>query len=315
MELQQIRYFLALSEDLNFSRAAERCGVSQPSLTRAIKRLEEELGAQLIRRERNRTHLTELGRRIKPRLEQALSLTEIARNDAEDFSRMSNASLAVGVMCTVGPTRMISLVEHLVNEFPQMKLTLRTASGKEMIESLLEGKIDVAIVGLAEYPDEIAVHDLYKERYMIAFPSNHRFMHMDVIPHKEMSGEKYVLRLNCEYLDLFHTTKESYESNEFMKLQNSLRSMNVSHQSEHEEWIQAMVVAGMGCAIVPEFMSINTELQMRPLVDPQVMRTIGVATVRGREHTPIVSYFTRLCQQMNWGSDVIRPDGSLPVST
>ncbi|MFK7992794.1 MAG: LysR family transcriptional regulator [Granulosicoccus sp.] len=66
MELQQIRYFLALSEDLNFTRAAERCGVSQPSLTRAIKRLEGDLGAQLVRRERSRTHLTELAKKLNP---------------------------------------------------------------------------------------------------------------------------------------------------------------------------------------------------------------------------------------------------------
>ncbi|MFK7857474.1 MAG: LysR family transcriptional regulator [Granulosicoccus sp.] len=308
MELQQIRYFLALSEDLNFSRAAERCGVSQPSLTRAIKRLEDELGAQLIRRERSRTHLTELGRRIKPRLEQALSLTEIARSDADDFSRMSNVSLAIGVMCTVGPSRMISLVDHLGSEFPDLNVTLRTASGKEVVESLLEGKTDVAIVGMAEYPDEIAVHDLYHERYMIAFPPNHRFAKMNAIPHKEMAGEKYVLRLNCEYLDLFHATIDGCESSEFIKLQNSLRSMNISHKSEHEEWIQAMVIAGMGCAIVPEYMSLYTELQMRPLIEPQVIRTIGVATVRGRSHTPVVSYFTRLCQKINWGSESIDPD-------
>ena len=93
MELHQIRYFLALAQELNFTRAAERCGVSQPSLTRAIKRLEEELGAQLVRRERNRTHLTEIGQRIRPRLEQALSLTEIARDEASNFSSLESASL------------------------------------------------------------------------------------------------------------------------------------------------------------------------------------------------------------------------------
>lgn len=303
MELQQIRYFLALAEDLNFSRAAERCGVSQPSLTRAIKRLEEELGAQLVRRERSRTHLTELGRRIKPRLEQALSLTELARIEADDFSSMNDASLTIGVMCTVGPARMISLVDHLNTEHPQLNITLRTASGAEIIEYLLSGEVDVAIVGLASYPDEIAVHELYKERYMIAFPPRHRFAKMNAVPHREMQGEKYVLRHNCEYLDLFHSALDEYEANKFTELQNSLRSMEVRHKSEHEEWIQAMVIAGMGCAIVPEYMSLSTELQMRPLIEPQVYRNIGIATVRGRPHIPTVGYFSRLCKQMNWGGD------------
>lgn len=303
MELQQIRYFLALAEELNFTRAAERCGVSQPSLTRAIKRLEDELGGQLVRRERNRTHLSELGRRIKPRLQQALSLTEIAQSEAENFSQMTTASLSIGVMCTIGPSRMISLVDHLGSEYSHLKITVRTGSGREIIEWLLEGKIDVAFVSMSEYPDEIAVNQLYRERYMIACPPNHRFVQMNTIPIREMEGEKYVLRLNCEYLDYFNLALGGYETNKKMQLQSSMASMEVVHRSESEEWIQAMVVAGMGCAVVPQYMSLNAELQMRPLVEPSVHRTIGVATVRGRPHTPMVRFVTTLCQKMNWGYD------------
>lgn len=70
MEMHQIRYFLAVCEELNFTRAAERCNVAQPSLTRAIKLLEEELGGQLFHRERANTHLSELGRLVKPHLEE-----------------------------------------------------------------------------------------------------------------------------------------------------------------------------------------------------------------------------------------------------
>ncbi len=303
MELQQIRYFLALAEELNFTRAAERCGVSQPSLTRAIKRLEDELGGQLVRRERNRTHLSELGRRIKPRLQQALSLTEIAQSEAENFSQMTTASLSIGVMCTIGPSRMISLVDHLGSEYSHLKITVRTGSGREIIEWLLAGKIDVAFVSMSEYPDEIAVNQLYQERYMIACPPNHRFVQMNTIPIREMEGEKYVLRLNCEYLDYFNLALGGYETNKKMQLQSSMASMEVVHRSESEEWIQAMVVAGMGCAVVPQYMSLNSELQMRPLVEPSVHRTIGVATVRGRPHTPMVRFVTTLCQKMNWGYD------------
>lgn len=308
MELQQIRYFLALAEDLNFSRAAERCGVSQPSLTRAIKRLEDELGGQLVRRERSRTHLTELGRKIKPRLEQALSLTEVARSEADEFARMNTATLSLGVMCTVGPGRLISLVDHLGSQFPHLTLTLRTSSGREVIDWLLAGEIDVGIVGMPDYPDEIAVHDLYQERYMIAFPRNHRFAQMDAVSLQEMKGERYLHRLNCEYLDFFHSELGDYEASLFTKLKTSLKSMEVQHGSEHEDWIQAMIVAGMGCAILPQYMSLYPELQMRPLVEPEIWRTIGLATVRGRQHTPTVGLFSELCREMNWGSEAIDPN-------
>jgi len=300
MEINQIRYFLALAEELNFSRAAERCGVSQPSLTRAIKRLEEDLGAQLVRRERNRTHLTELGRRIQPRLLQALSLTEIAQAEANDFARMSRASLNLGVMCTIGPCHLISLVEHITCEFPQLKLTLRTASGNEVINWLLAGDIDVAIVGLPDYPDTIAVQELYKERYMVAFPKAHRFSKLECVPLKAMQGEHYLERLNCEYMQFFESELSDLDETIFKQLEDSLESMEVRHESEHEDWIQAMIIAGIGCSVLPQYMSLYPELQMRPLVDPEIFRTIGLATVRGREHTPIVSVFCDMCRNMDW---------------
>ncbi len=308
MELHQIRYFLALAEELNFTRAAERCGVSQPSLTRAVKRLEEEMGAQLVRRERNRTHLTELGHRIKPRLEQALSLTELARSEADSFSRMETASLTLGVMCTVGPGRLISLIDHLESEFPQLTLTLKTSSGRDIIDWLLTGEIDVGIVGMPQYPDEIAVHNLYDEHYMVAFPKNHRFAQMESVPLRELEGEKYLERLNCEYMEFFHSALVDYDTDVFEKLENAIESMEVRHESEHEEWIQAMIVAGMGCAVIPKYMSLYSELHMRPLVEPALCRTIGVATVRGRKHTPVVDLFSSLCRKMNWGTDITNCD-------
>jgi DNA-binding transcriptional LysR family regulator len=85
MEMHQVRYFLALCEELNFTRAAERCNVAQPSLTRAIKQLEEELGGALFRRERANTHLSELGRTLKPYLEQVYHRAEDAKRQAHEF--------------------------------------------------------------------------------------------------------------------------------------------------------------------------------------------------------------------------------------
>lgn len=309
MELHQIRYFLALSEELNFTRAAERCGVSQPSLTRAIKRLEDELGTQLVRRERNRTHLTELGHKIKPRLEQALTLTEVAQSEADDFTRMSTATLTLGVMCTVGAGRLISLIDHLGSIYPHVTLSLRTSSGRNIVDWIVAGEIDVGIVGMPEYPDEIAVAELYEERYMVAFPKNHRFNKMKTVPLNELQGERYLERLNCEYMEFFHSNLSNYEASTFENLENVLESMEVRHESEHEDWIQAMIVAGMGCAILPQYMSLYSDLQMRPLINPQLGRKIGVATVRGRQHAPIVALFVELCRQMNWGSESVTAAG------
>src|SRR5262249_26510587 len=101
MEMHQIRYFLALCEELNFTRAAKRCNVSQPSLTRAIRMLEEELGGPLFHRERSNTHLSELGRIVKPYLEQVGREAEEALRQAQDFVRLKQTSLRLGLMCTI----------------------------------------------------------------------------------------------------------------------------------------------------------------------------------------------------------------------
>jgi DNA-binding transcriptional LysR family regulator len=92
MELHQIRYFLALCEELNFTRAAERCKVAQPSLTRAIKALEAELGGALFHRERANTRLSRLGQKVRPLLEQAYSHVEGAKRQAQDFLRPQSRS-------------------------------------------------------------------------------------------------------------------------------------------------------------------------------------------------------------------------------
>lgn len=189
MELYQIRCFLALAKTLNFTRAAEACGIAQPTMSRAIRKLEEEMGGQLVRRERGRTHLTELGRLMQPRLEQALALTEAAREEALDFARMADTALTVGVMCTIGPERLIALVDHLANRVPQLELKLRDASGERLVEMLLNGEVDVALIGMPDYPDRIEPLPLYTERYVVAFPRGHRFERLDEVPVRELAGK------------------------------------------------------------------------------------------------------------------------------
>src|SRR6185295_5706118 len=118
MELHQIRYFLALCEELNFTRAAERCTVAQSSLTRAIKALETELGGPLFHRERANTHLSKLGQKVKPFLEQAYSHVESARRHAQDFVRLQDASLRLGLMCTITPTHLLELLAAMRTRHP-----------------------------------------------------------------------------------------------------------------------------------------------------------------------------------------------------
>ena len=128
MEMHQVRYFLALCEELNFTRAAERCHVAQPSLTRAIKQLEDEMGGALFHRERANTHLSELGRTLKPYLEQVYRRAEEAKREAQEFIRLQKTPLRLGLMCTIAPTNLLDLIAAVRTRHPGIELQIIDAA-------------------------------------------------------------------------------------------------------------------------------------------------------------------------------------------
>ncbi len=285
MELNQIRYFLALAETLNFTHAAKKCGVSQPTLSRGIQKLEEELGAPLIRRERSNTHLTALGARVRPRLEQSLALAEAAKSEAQSFADRAQGVLHFGVMRTIGPNRLIALIDHITRTMPDVELRLFEGAADEVAERLLKGEFDVALLGMPSYPDELHLEPLYEERFVIAFAAGHRFSGMNVVPRSELRGERYLQRINCDYPAHVRALIGPYEA-----------EVDVRYSTVHEDWIQAMIIAGLGCACMPEFSPMFPEIQTRLLIEPEVARTISLATVRGRPHTASVRLFQKMCR-------------------
>ena len=145
MEMHQVRYFLAVADELNFTRAAERCHVAQPSLTRAIKLLEEELGGPLFHRERANTHLSELGRMVKPYLDHVYDQMQEAKRQALEFTKLKKTTLKLGVMCTIPPNQLVDLVCGLQTRNPGIELELKDAGAADLEQKLLGGDLEVAI--------------------------------------------------------------------------------------------------------------------------------------------------------------------------
>src|SRR5262249_181865 len=196
MEMHQIRYFLAVADELNFTRAAATCNVSQPSLTRAIKLLEEEMGGPLFHRERANTHLSELGRMVIPHLQHVYEESQAAKRAAQDFTKLKKTSLKVGIMCTIAPTQLIDLVASLPTRYPGIELEICDASARELNERLLDGALEVAIFCLpGDEPDErIHAMPLFREQMMIVVSPNHRLAKNNAIRVKDLDGEKYLNR-------------------------------------------------------------------------------------------------------------------------
>ena len=150
MEMQQVRYFIALAKTLNFTRAAEQCKVSQPALTRAIQQLERELGGPLFHRERSNTHMSELGQMMLPYLESVETSAQAAMQAAKSSKKLENVTMTLGAMCTIGPQLVADLIVRFQADNPEVELSVIDGEARAMIEQLEKGDLHISLVGVPE---------------------------------------------------------------------------------------------------------------------------------------------------------------------
>jgi LysR family hydrogen peroxide-inducible transcriptional activator len=290
MELHHVRYFLAVSETLNFTRAAETCSVTQPALSRAIQQLEQEVGGPLFRRERNLTHLTDLGQLLRPRFQQIMDTLGKAKLEARQVSRTARPLLTVGIMCTVGPTRFTALLADFGLKFPAVGLRILEGVPEDLTAKLEIGEIDMAVMASATgFPECFDVVPLYRERFVIACPVGHRLAKLDAVPLREVNGENYLLRINCEYRSAIADI-----------IRERGCAINICYRSEREDWIQNMVAGGLGICFIPEFSAILPGLELRPVIEPEISREISIVTLRDRGLTPATTSFIRTVKDYPW---------------
>lgn len=201
MEMHQVRYFLASARHLNFTKAAEECNVAGPSLIKAIKLLEMEFGGPLFNRERSHTHLTELGRIALPHLEQVLQELLDAKRKAHDFLHLKEATLKIGIMCTIAPSQFVELIASFRSRYPNVVLQIIDANARQLQLALLAGDLEAAIYCLPGEPEHERTHvmPLFKEQMVIAVCRSHVLSRKKVVKGSDLSGEAYLDRINCEF--------------------------------------------------------------------------------------------------------------------
>ena len=290
MEMQQVRYFVALAETLNFTRAAERCNVTQPALTRAIQQLEHELGGPLFNRERANSHLTELGRLMLPFLRQIWTQTAAAKEAAKATRRLENASLAIGAMCTIGPRLISSLIVRFQQAHPEIRINLMEDDAASIAERLEKGALDLALLS-GPAADAAPFHQvaLFEEAFRVLLPRNHRLCARETVRVADLHDEPYIARSNCEADD---TISAGFDR------QGSVPRTVFS--SPRDEWVQSMVRAGLGFGLFPEHSITEPDIAVRPLIDPAFERTVSLVTVRGRPHAPAVGAFLSAARRHPW---------------
>jgi DNA-binding transcriptional LysR family regulator len=299
MEMQQVRYFVALAQTLNFTRAAEQCNVSQPALTRAIQQLEAELGGPLFHRERGNTHLSELGRMMQPYLSGVMEQTRAAKESAKALAKLDRAVLKIGAMCTISAGLVADLVARFSAQHPDVEVRVRDGGAPQMIDAMEKGELEIAVIGVPEeLPESFHAVPIFEERFVILLPPNHRLAMKDLIRGADLHDEPYVSRAACEVFD--HVRKD-------------LAARGVVPRkvfsSTRDDWVQAMIKVGLGFGFFPESCVTDPQLIVRQLVEPSYSRTIYLATVRGRPYSPAVGAFVREARRHRWPAT--HPAGAL----
>jgi DNA-binding transcriptional LysR family regulator len=290
MEMHQVRYFLAAAKALSFTRAAEGCHVSQPALTMAIKKLESQLGSPLFHREGRQITLTEFGRRMQPHLGQILEQAKAAETVAKDFRLLNQVPIRIGVMSTIGPMRLAALMAAFEHQSPGAETVVREGAPEALAAQLDADELDIAILNpLDGLGDNYRAEPLYTERYVVLLPPDHPLREREVLALRELSEQPYVDRLACEMREMVMGVC----ADKGIRLYARFRS-------EREDWVQAMVMASIGFAFVPEFSVTHERTVHRPLVDPTVQRTISLVTVRGRKYSPAAAAFIRAIRKHQW---------------
>lgn len=248
MTLTELRYIVAVAREKHFGRAAEACFVSQPTLSVAIKKLEEELDVKLFERGANEVSVTPLGeeivRQAQSVIEQAAAIKEIAKRGKDPVS----GPLRLGVIYTIGPYLLPDLVKAAIERVPQMPLMLQENFTVKLLDMLRTGELDCAIIA-EPFPDTgLAVAPLYDEPFMVAVPVGHPLAKREHIAAEELKKETMLL-LGTGHCFRDHVLEVCPE---YARFSSNAEGIRKSFEGSSLETIKYMVASGMGVTVVPQ---------------------------------------------------------------
>jgi len=247
MTLTELRYIVAVARERHFGRAADACFVSQPTLSVAVKKLEEELDIKLFERGSSDIGVTPLGeeiiRQAQAVLEQAALIKEIAKRGKDPLA----GALRLGVIYTIGPYLLPQLVKHVIEHVPQMPLMLQENFTTRLLDMLRSGEIDCAILAEPFSDAGLAMAPLYEEPFLVAVPRTHALARRKSISAEELKKETMLL-LGTGHCFRDHVLDVCPE---FARFSSDAEGIRKSFEGSSLETIRHMVAAGMGVTVVP----------------------------------------------------------------
>jgi LysR family hydrogen peroxide-inducible transcriptional activator len=272
MEVHQLRYFCAVAETGNFTRAAEREQVAQPSLSQQIMKLEEELAVRLFDRLGRSVRLTDMGQMFLPRARTILNELRAAKEEVAQRQSSVAGPISVGVIPTIAPYFMPTRIASFSRKYPEASMTVVEDVTVRLMDSLRAGLVDLAVMALPARGHDLECYPLRTERLFAILPKGHRLAKKRTLVMKELREEPFLLLRDD------HCFRET--AIEICKRARILPQ--VIFESGQFSSILGMVGAGLGVSIVPEMaLEQRADCTFVLIADEKASRTIGAATLKG----------------------------------
>jgi DNA-binding transcriptional LysR family regulator len=294
MEMQQVRYFIAVAKTLNFTRAAEESNVTQPALTRAIKLLEYELGGDLIRREGRNTHLTELGNKMLPMLRQCHEAALAAKTLAQAVSKGEASMLSIAVARVLDSSLVMGPLQEMYPAFPGIQIKIKRGTAIEIAAMLKSGEVDIAMGGpLGDSWDRLEAWPMFSESFDLVIGADHTLAMQNTV---ELDVE---LIREEQFLLLSGADLTDYERERLGMAGVNLTS---AHEVDSNRDLEALITAGFGIAVAPQHALRTETVRHMGLAGLDVQRTVAIYTVAGRMRSREVSALFNLLRGKDWSA-------------
>jgi DNA-binding transcriptional LysR family regulator len=292
MELRQLRYLVALAQELNFTRAAAAEHIAQPALSQQIRRLEEELGIALVERTTRRVSLTEAGQLLVVRARRILAELDSARSEMEGLRGIDRGHVTIGAIHTMGPIDLSLVLAEFHGRYPQVALSVREHTSEECAELLLIDEVDLAFLSVTERVEshELGLHQLISEELMVLMPSEHPLAGRDEVRMAELAHEQFIsFRVGARLRELLFSAGRDAQF-----------EPRVTLESNESYRIRTFVSRGLGVAILPQSDAVGqgADVAIARLVAPALRRDITLAWRAGRRHSPAAHAFMELAREM-----------------
>lgn len=291
MNLRDLEYLVALQEQKHFRKAAEKCFVSQPTLSGQIAKLEEELGLLLIERTSRKVIFTHAGDELAAKARVILLEVKGLKDMAKSFQAPMAGPLHVGLIPTVAPYLLPKIVPHIRSEFSEMELFLYEEQTNVLLQRLEEGELDCLLLAYLPEMDRFGAIDLFDEPLMLAMPSNHKWQQQKEVELSKLSGEQVLM------LEDGHCLRDQAMGYCFA----AGAKEDTSFKATSLETLRHMVAAGMGITLLPQLAIPDTEEQSgicyRRFSSPEPSRRISLLYRNNSVRRPCFNQLAKLIQQ------------------